>query len=106
LSGLRTEILASAQPCATPSLGPDHFSHLLQNLDWEHSPHFPVACLVPLNSVNGPELLKQPRAIRENSQSNLAWKRAGATVDAVAVPLHAAVPAGDEGKPLGVGLGP
>ena len=87
-------------------MGPDHRGDLLQGLGREHGAHLGVARLVALHAGDGPQFREHSGAVAVDGQGELAWKQAGRTVHAAAVPFDLAVPAGDEWEPLGVDLDP
>src|SRR5438128_2622980 len=65
--------------------GSDHRSDLLERLGREQRTHLGVARLVPLRAWDGPQLREQAGAVGVDSQGELARKRTGRTVHAVAV---------------------
>src|SRR5439155_20092395 len=88
------------------SPGSDHRSDLLERLEREQRAHLGVARLVALHAGDGPQFREHSGVVAVDGQGELAWKQAGRTVHAGAVPFDLAVPAGDEWEPLSVDLDP
>src|SRR5439155_18451261 len=84
--------------------GSDHRSDLLERLERQQRTHLGVARLVPLHAWDGPQLREQAGAVGVDRQGELARKRTGRTVHAVAVPFDLAVPAGNDREPFRVRL--
>src|SRR5437867_3362055 len=88
----------------TPAPSLDDAGDIFQPLGRERRAHRGVARLVPLHAQDRPELLEEAGAVGIDSQGELARKRTGRTVHAVAVPLDLAVPARDDREPFRVSL--
>src|SRR2546428_824189 len=100
----RPDLLGDLRPDTGLPVGSNQSSHLLEGLDREHGAHLRVARLVALHAGDGPQFRKHSGAVAVDGQGELAWKQAGRTVHAVAVPLDPTVPAGDDREPFGIGL--
>src|SRR5437764_11638461 len=90
----RSDLLGNLRPDTGLSVGSDRPGHLVERLDREHGRHLRVARLVPLHARDRPQLSEQAGPVAVDGEV------------AAIEPLDAAVAAGDDREPLGVGADP